>query len=105
MQMPVFITGLSMDELQTLMEQSVRKVLSELHQSQPNAPSPDELLTRREAAKEFKVSLATLDNYRRDGRIFTRRIGGSVRYKRGDLQAAFSNSNIKPYKPRTRQHS
>jgi len=97
-QIPVVFTLLSETDLTELIENAVRKVMSEHPSNTANTLNHDELLTRKEASKEFKISLATLDNYRRDGRILPRRLGATVRYKRSDLQAAFSGNILNPYK-------
>jgi hypothetical protein len=97
-QIPVFYTVLSTGDLATLIENVVRNVMSEHQYNTTNTLNPDELLTREEAAKEFKVSIATIDNYRREGRIIPCRMKGTIRFKRGDLQAAFSGNILNPYK-------
>ena len=97
-EVPVFFSAYSEAIFISLIEDTIKKVMTQFNQNESTTYNPDELLTREEAAKEFKVSVATIDNYKRGGYIIPRRIGGSVRYKRGDLQTAFSGNIINPYK-------
>lgn len=76
-----------------MIDESVREAVADLVKSANSGSDSEELLTRIEAAKEFKVSIATIDNYRTQGFITPCRIRGSVRYKRGDLQKAFAHKS------------
>lgn len=97
-QAPVFFSAYSPSDLQAMMEQAVEKVLSQRNSTMSTTHDPEELLTREEAAKEYKVSVSTIDNYKTKGWLVPCRIGRSVRYKRRDLQAAFSGNILNPYK-------
>lgn len=100
-QIPIFYTTES--DLRSLIAEEVKNALTPYLSNTSSTLNPEELLTRKEAAKEFKVSLATIDNYMRDGYIMPCRIRGSVRYKREDLQAAFSGNIINPYQNHTKR--
>lgn len=97
-QIPVFFHAISVADFEAIIEQAVEKKLLQHLANMNNTLDPEELLSREEAAKEFKVSIATIDNYRRQGWIEPSRIGGKVQYKRRVLQAAFSGSVLNPYK-------
>ena len=97
-EVPVFFTALTATELTRLIEEVILRLQPEKYEIQNQSLDPNELLTRIEAAKEFKVCIATIDNYRRRGFIVSCRIAGIVRFKRSDLQAAFSGSILNPYK-------
>lgn len=45
----------------------------------------ESLLDKKQAAKMLNVSLATIDNYRRNGMIPSYRIGSAVRFKKSEL--------------------
>lgn len=75
-----------------MMEDAIRRVMTEYIASFSNTPNQNALLTRREAASEFNISVATLDNYKRRGLIVPLRLGALVRFRRGDLVAAFSRN-------------
>lgn len=58
-------------------------------------PPKKEWLTNREAMYFLGVSRATMQRYRRDGRILYSKIGsGSLRYRRADL-VAFLEAHIR----------
>ncbi len=86
--------------IRNIVEEAVRRVISEQMPQPANALDPNELLTRKASAQEFGVCPSTLDNYRRQGLITPCRIRGTVRYKRSELIAAFSgnifNNNKSP---------
>ena len=63
--------------------------------SKPKAPIKEaeiieNLLDKKQAAKLLNVSLATIDNYRRNGLIPSYRIGSAVRFKRSELIEAIT---------------
>lgn len=100
---PVFYTSLNETEFREIIKDEHSKAFLEMFDRLKglvgsNALDENELLTREEAAETFKVSIATIDNYRRQGLIVPCRIGGIVRFKRSELQAAFSGSIVNPYK-------
>lgn len=100
---PVFYTVLTEQAFISLIEEVVKNALAEYQLNASSTLDPEELLTREEAAKEFKVSVATIDNYKRGGYIIPCRLRGAVRYKREDLQAAFSGNIINPYQNHTKR--
>ena len=52
------------------------------------APGADELLTRKETAARLNITLATLHEYTKSGKIAANRIGNRVLYKESDIQNA-----------------
>lgn len=54
----------------------------------PPAQEPDQLLTRKETAARLNITLATLHEYTKAGRIRAHRIGSRVLYKESDILAA-----------------
>ena len=91
---------LSEDRLRSIITDAVKQAFSEIPQSQTSVYDENELLTRKAAAEWCKISQSTIDNYRRSGLIAAHRLGKSVRYKRGELMKAFSNSLSNPRKNR-----
>jgi excisionase family DNA binding protein len=51
-----------------------------------------ELLTRREAAKYFRLSLPTIDRFIREGQIPIIRLGHSVRFRKSSLEKMVGSS-------------
>lgn len=78
--------------IRNIVEDAVRRVLTEQKPTPANALDPNELLTRKASAQEFGVCESTIDNYKRLGLITPCRIRGTVRYKRSELTAAFSGN-------------
>ena len=91
---------LSEERLRSIITDAVRQALLEMPQPKTTIYDENELLTRKAAAAWCQISLATLDNYRRLGLIAPQRLGSTIRYKRGDLMKAFSNSHANPRKNR-----
>ena len=82
--------------IRNIVEQAVRKVISESHALPSPAPEGKELLTRKEAAELAGVCLATLDNKVKEGVLPKYRTGGVVRFRRQEILDAFSQSMLKP---------
>ena len=78
--------------IRNIVEQAVRKALSE----SPCDPTPStegkQLLTRKEAAKLVGVCLATIDNKVKSGVLKKYRTGGVVRFLHQEVLNAFSQS-------------
>lgn len=47
---------------------------------------PNELITKKEAAKLLGVTTVTVDTYARKGLLEKKRIGSRVRFRRGDVR-------------------
>ena len=62
----------------------------------PPSPSEDrsELLTRKEAALNLRISLPTLDKWTRVGKLTGYRIGRQVRYKQSELISSIARMQI-----------
>jgi len=57
----------------------------------PSSTKPiDQLHTREETAKLLRITLATLNEYTKTGKIVANRIGGRVLYKYSDIQKALN---------------
>lgn len=65
----------------------IAKAVRDMIAAQPtaNAPIPEELLTRVEAAHLLGITLPTLREYTRRGLVEGYRIGTRVRYKRSEV--------------------
>ena len=66
-------------------------------QSQPTYAidrASDGLLTKRELAKKLKVSVRTLDDWMRRGRIAYLKIGKTVRYRYSDVLEKLSTLRV-----------
>ncbi len=86
------IVTLYVEELRNIVDECIMKALNQIH------PIPDEdiLLKRIEVARMFKVSLVTLNQWRREGIITPYKIKSRVFFKRSDIMNAINNS-VKKY--------
>jgi len=89
------------ENLSHLISEAVRNEITKLiplsEAPTPTAAPGDQLRTRTETAKILRVTLATLNDYTKTGKIVANRIGNRVLYKDSDIQAALSKvktSNI-----------
>lgn len=85
-------TLLSSEELKTLLTDVVRTELQS-HIPGPVEPYKEfpDLLTRAQASKMLGVSLATIDNWSKTGRITKYHIGSTSRFKKEELIASLEN--------------
>jgi excisionase family DNA binding protein len=72
-------------------EELVARVVNELKQSQELATSqtilqPEEYLTVKDVADLFHISIATVNNWRREGIIVAYQIGGKIFFKRSEIE-------------------
>jgi len=83
MQSEILLNGISFEELQnaiqTIVSNEVQRAVISLTPPTNNTP---ELLTRKQTAKFYGISLPTLNEWTKNGIIPAKRIGGSVRYEK-----------------------
>lgn len=65
-----------------------------IQQNQDIDRASDELLTKRELAAKLKVSVRTLDDWMRRGRIVYLKIGKTVRYRYSDVLEKLSTLRV-----------
>jgi len=94
-EVPVFFTVYSETTFITLIEDTVKKVMTQFNQSESTTYNPDELLTVEQVCEEYDVCSSTLATYKKDAKLLpclrkegTRR----VYYRRSDLQKFFGSS-------------
>ena len=78
-------------ELQELIQSSLEAVLKQYVPPQPEQQNLPEYMTRKEVADYLSCSLATVDNYSREGTLQKRYIHGLPRFKREEVQAALAS--------------
>ena len=87
----VTITQISPPELQTLIENSLRKFLS--FQTPP--PQPESYITRQEAADMLHITLPTLLAWTMAEKLKGYRIGRRVLYKKNEINEAVISIIVK----------
>jgi excisionase family DNA binding protein len=85
----VLLTSIRIEELKAVISDTVRSELSK-HLENRDAPRPAELLTRKAAAKFLDISLPTLLEFTKTGKVKGYRIGTRVRYKQTELEQALN---------------
>jgi hypothetical protein len=80
------------DELQQMIEAEVKKSYSNLNKD----VSKEKYLTRKEASEKLRVSLVTMWDYSRTGKLRTFRFGKRVLYLESDIEKAVRLMNLKP---------
>lgn len=89
------LSPLSMEELKTEISETVLKHLSPLINSLTPTQPETQLLTRKEVAKLYGVSLPTILDWTKTGKLIGYRIASRVRYKRSEVEKSLSQ--IKTY--------
>lgn len=79
---------LSPDELSGLISQAVERTVRPMIEAAIHPSASPKLLTRREAAHFLGISLVTLHEWTKNGKIKANRIGSRVRYYLTDVEAA-----------------
>ncbi len=82
----VLLSAIPLEQLKTYISEAVSSELSKHFAAAPLPPQNQELLTRKEAAKLLSISLPTLLDFTKSGKITGYRIGTRVRYKRSELE-------------------
>jgi excisionase family DNA binding protein len=77
-------------ELQATISDTIKKELAPFTKLIAPATAVTELLTRKQAAKLLSVSLPTLSDWSKTGKITGYRIASRVRYKREELERSLS---------------
>lgn len=80
------------DSLRDLIRQAVREELTE------QKPEALQFLTRKETAERFRISLPTLNELTRTGRINGYRVGGRVLYKEAEIDNALTQIATSKFK-------
>lgn len=95
----IILNGISLDQLQdsfrTIVQTEVQKIVSGL--TTPPEPQP-ELITRKETAKIYGISLVTLHEWTKNGIIPAQRIGTRIRYNRAEIYASLKNVETLKYR-------
>ena len=75
------IQQINVSDLQTIISETVRNEVQKLIPKEPTSKKTDTYGTRKEVAKELKISLPILNEHTKNGTIKGYRIGGRVLYK------------------------
>lgn len=93
----VVLSPVPLDAIEGIIAKAIRRELVEAMKAE-QAPDPDELLTRKEAAGYLGISLPTLHDYSQRGIVTAYRLGTRVRYRRSDLYNALHKVEAAKYR-------
>lgn len=91
------IQNLTADELQELIAKAVSNALNESGQEK-NQQKSNNYLSRKETASKFHISLPTLNEWTRTGKVPAYRIGGRVLYKEDEVGQSLTQIESLKYK-------
>ncbi|MDD4991712.1 MAG: helix-turn-helix domain-containing protein [Paludibacter sp.] len=99
MQTEIILSGISNEQLQDSIRNTVRSEFEKLLSGLTTTPEPaPELITRKETAEILGVSLPTLSEWTKNGTIPAQRIGTRVRYNRANVYASLKNVETLKYR-------
>jgi excisionase family DNA binding protein len=88
----IIFSGITPIELQNLIEKSVKDAMSKVVMNENKA---DDLLSRIQAAELLGISLPTLLDWTKTGKITGYRIASRVKYKRNEIVNSLSKIKTK----------
>jgi excisionase family DNA binding protein len=95
----LFLNGISLEEFESIITNAVRKEMQpHLQKLSENKESKrEELLSKKEAANFLRMSLPTLSKLVKDGVIQCSRIGGSLRFKKSQLEKSIEQTQSRKF--------
>ncbi len=90
----IFLEGVTADTLKSIIQEAVRAEFGK----QPVPVKEDTYLTRKETAKKFRISLPTLNELTKSGRVRAYKIGGRVLYREQDIEASLMEIQSNKFK-------
>lgn len=83
----IFLENVSKDDLTHIIRAAIAEKLDRVILDQPK-PKKGKYLTRKEAAEKLRISLTTLYNLTKTGKLRGLRVGGRVVYHSDELEAS-----------------
>jgi excisionase family DNA binding protein len=93
--MQTYFTSLPLEQLKTEISNEILDRITPIIQGVNKSTTNTELLTRKEASKLLGVSLPTLLDWTKTGKVTGYRIASRVRYKRSELENSLSQIRTK----------
>lgn len=90
MQNQILFNSITIEELKNEISLAVQKEIQSLMIPANATNQPESYLTRFDVAKIFGVSLPTLNEWTKTGKVQGYRISSRVRYKRSEIENALS---------------
>ncbi len=91
------VNGVDMSTIANRLER-IETTLDNLSQTPNQAPQSEKLLSHKEVAKLFNVSLVTLHDWTKKGILKAYRMGNRIRYKEAEIMETLTNNQtVKSY--------
>jgi excisionase family DNA binding protein len=74
---------------------SLIEMYSSLNNVKEESSQPHERLTRKEVSDEYKISLGTVDNLKKDGKLSFEKLGRKTLFKRSEVEIYFQSKSKK----------
>lgn len=94
----VILSPIPLEELRDVICESVKAEFTRQFESLPKQNQDNDLITRKEAACFLGISLPTLLDFTKAGKVIGYRIGTRVRYKRSELEQSLQQIRSIKYK-------
>ncbi len=91
----ILLQNISPEDLKQLISEAVEE---KLIQFQPQQAKNTKYLTRKETSELLKISLPTLNEYTKSGKVKGHRIGGRVLYLESDIEQSLTEIETFKYK-------
>lgn len=98
MQNEIILSGITFEQLQNSIKCIVQNEVDRILSSTPTPEPEPEYLTRHQVANIYGISLPTLHEWTKSGKVPAKRIGNRVRYLRSDVYAALKDVETLRYK-------
>jgi len=99
MAVEIILSGITFEQLQnsfrSIVKNEVEQIIKNLPTSQEPAP---ELITRKETAHIYGISLVTLNEWTKTGIVPAQRIGTRIRYNRADVYNSLKDVETLKYR-------
>ncbi len=82
------VTNYDREDLISMIKEAFKEELKEILKQQEKPDDYDDLLSRKEVAKLLKISLVTVNKYKRAGKLPYSRLGRNIYFKKGDIMKA-----------------
>lgn len=90
----LLMTTLKVEELQSIITNTVSAEFKKLLDLKVSSNEKDKLFTRQQTAKFLNISLPTLLVYTKKGKINAHRIGRRILFKESDINSAVEKINV-----------
>ena len=90
----IILQNVSSEDLKQIISDAVQE---QLRQFQPQQNNEIKYLTRKEVAKLLKISLPTLNEYTKTGKIKAKKLGGRVLYRADEIENSLTEIEALKY--------